>query len=76
MTSREEFIETTKGKVCEFEFDGNKCDCQEVKGIARGRFLCHKHFKTIQWDNIRRINKGIDIPDTLKFLKTPPIGKL
>lgn len=58
-------------EICEFEYEGRKCDCKEVVGIARCKLLCLSHYKEIVKDNIRRFNKGQDIPKDLSFIKKP-----
>lgn len=67
-----EFNQAFKGKTCEFEYQGRKCKSTEIVGIARGRFLCRVHFKTITKDNTRLIRKGQDIPKDLIFTKVLP----
>ena len=54
---------------CEFEYEGRKCECTEIVGIARCRKLCDTHFKTVVRDNIRRFNKLQEIPEELVFTK-------
>ena len=75
---------------CEFEHNGRKCTAtasidkpfkyhgKEVTefGIARGKMLCPTHFNAIQKDNIRRFNKGMDIPNDFSFLKEPHYNEL
>lgn len=56
-------------KVCEFEYDNRKCQETEIVGIARCKDLCMTHFRTVVKDNVRRFNKGEDIPEELIFTK-------
>lgn len=54
---------------CEFEYEGRRCGCAETVGIARCKYLCKTHFNTVVRDNIRRFNKGKEIPKELIFTK-------
>jgi hypothetical protein len=54
---------------CQFEYEGKKCTCTDVVGIARCKYFCKIHFNTIRSDNIRRFNKGESIPEELVFTK-------
>jgi len=54
---------------CEFEYEGRKCECTDLVGVARCRSLCKTHFETVRGDNIRRFNKNQDIPEELVFTR-------
>jgi hypothetical protein len=56
-------------QTCEFELDGKKCTCKEVVGIARCKDLCSVHFNVVCKDNIRRFNKGQEIPNSFLLTK-------
>ena len=58
-----------KEMVCEFEYDGRKCECKDIVGIARCKNLCKTHFRTVREDNIRKFNKGLDITEDLTFTR-------
>ena len=63
-----------KKKQCEFKYKGQRCLWKDgigegVNKIARCKNLCSAHIKTVQADNIRRFNKGQDIPIELIFTK-------
>jgi len=55
--------------VCEFEYEGRNCTCQDIVGIARCRKLCKIHFNTVRSDNIRKFNKGKQITEKLDFTR-------
>ncbi len=64
-----EWQKAIKGKKCGFKYEGKKCTCTEIVGMARCRHMCKTHFNTVRKDNIRRFNKEQDIPKDLIFTK-------
>ncbi len=58
-----------KTEVCGFEYDGRKCECTEIVGIARCTPLCKTHFNTVRSDNTRKFNKNIEIKKEMKFTR-------
>ena len=69
MKKDDEFTKMAEGKTCEFEHEGRKCMSKKIVGIARGRFLCKIHFKTITNDNNRRSRANQEVPEELVFTR-------
>ena len=62
-------MEKNKQEACGFEYEGKKCECTDIVGIARCRPLCKTHFNTVRADNIRRFNKGLEIINNMEFTR-------
>lgn len=62
-----------KKNECSFYIKENgkfyKCDRKLCGGIVRCNCLCTTHFWRLKLDNLRRIEKGIDIPNSFDMLK-------
>ena len=68
---------------CEFEYEGRKCEAKtskdkpfnylgkliEIFSIARCKKLCPIHYNQVVKDNIRKLNKGLEITEELTFTK-------
>ena len=54
---------------CQFEYEGRKCEETKIYGMTRCKCFCFTHFDTVRKDNIRRFNKGEEIPVKLIFTK-------
>ena len=69
MIKDKEFKEMVKGQKCAFEYEGKKCPIKDIVGVARGKFLCKTHFRTVTRDNARRQQRNMDIPTDMVFSK-------
>ena len=57
------------GKGCGFEYEGRKCKLDGDGSIARCVDLCKVHYNTVTKDNVRRFNKGQEIPKAMIFTR-------
>jgi hypothetical protein len=54
-------------------FKKNKCEYPACKGypvgLVRTKEVCKEHFNELKIDNQKRINRGIDIPNSFETLE-------